>query len=321
MPSMVQEHHYDLIFLDHMMPEMDGMETFRRMKELSDYPCQDTPVIVLTANAVSGAREKYLEEGFDEFLSKPIVPKKLEEMIKRMLPDELVQEAPDHGAEPAGQQNRGNEDSLEELPQVDGLDWNYAWLHLPDMDLLEYTVREFYGQIDSAADSLEQAYEQLLSSGQSDAYRIQVHAMKSLAATIGIVPLAGPAKILEYAARDGRTDLLYSMTKPFLEEWRSYRQKLQGVFGLEDGPGTEVADYSVIQALVEMVRVSMQEMDIDQADQLMGQLQSYEYPESLSQNIRKLAEAVTNLDAEETDRLGTLLIEQMGRQIGGKTKR
>ncbi len=319
--SMVQEHHYDLIFLDHMMPEMDGVETFRRMKELSDYPCQDTPVIVLTANAVSGAREKYLEEGFDEFLSKPIVPKKLEEMIKRMLPDELVQEAPDHGAEPAGQQNRGNEDFLEELPQVDGLDWNYAWLHLPDMDLLEYTVREFYGQIDSAADSLEQAYEQLLSSGQSDAYRIQVHAMKSLAATIGIVPLAGPAKILEYAARDGRTDLLYSMTKPFLEEWRSYRQKLQGVFGLEDGPGTEVADYSVIQALVEMVRVSMQEMDIDQADQLMGQLQSYEYPESLSQNIRKLAEAVTNLDAEETDRLGTLLIEQMGRQIGGKTKR
>ncbi len=82
-----------------------------------------------------------------------------------------------------------------------------------------------------------------------------------------------------------------------------------------------VEDYSVIQALVEMVRVSMQEMDIDQADQLMGQLQSYEYPESLSQNIRKLAEAVTNLDAEETDRLGTLLIEQMGRQIGGKTKR
>ena len=84
------------------------------------------------------------------------------------------------------------------------------------------------------------------------------------------------------------------------------------MFGIEDGPGEAVADYSVIQALVEMVRVSMQEMDIDQADQLMGQLQSYDFPEELGKNIRKLAEAVTNLNPEEADRLGDLLISQMG---------
>lgn len=136
--------------------------------------------------------------------------------------------------------------------------------------------------------------------------------MKSLAATIGIVPLAGLAKLLEYAARDGEVSKVQSMTGPFLEEWRSYHQKLQGVFGIEDGPGEAVADYSVIQALVEMVRVSMQEMDIDQADQLMGQLQSYDFPEELGKNIRKLAEAVTNLNPEEADRLGDLLISQMG---------
>ena len=311
--ALVQEHHYDLIFLDHMMPEMDGVETFHRMKGLSAYPCQDTPVIVLTANAVSGAKEKYLEEGFDEFLSKPIVPEKLEEMIKRMLPGHLVEEAPEGPAEGAGTQGKADTgDSLENLPQVDGLDWNYAWLHLPDMDLLEYTVKEFYSQIGSAADSLEEAYRQLESPGKLDQYRIQVHAMKSLAATIGIVPLAGLAKLLEYAARDGEVSKVQSMTGPFLEEWRSYHQKLQGVFGIEDGPGEAVADYSVIQALVEMVRVSMQEMDIDQADQLMGQLQSYDFPEELGKNIRKLAEAVTNLNPEEADRLGDLLISQMG---------
>ncbi len=316
--ELVQKEHYDLIFLDHMMPEMDGMETFRRMKGLSDYPCQDTPIIVLTANAVSGAKEKYLAEGFDDFLSKPIVPEKLEDMIRRMLPEELVREAADHAGDSSPRQT---EYSLEELPQVDGLDWNYAWLHLPDEELLEYTVKEFYSQIDTAADTLEASYSQIDSPGQSDAYRIQVHAMKSLAATIGIVPLAGLAKLLEYAARDGRTDLIKNMTEPFLEEWRSYRQKLQGVFGLEDGPGMEVTDYSVLQALVEMVRVSMQEMDIDQADQFMGQLQSYDYPEELNRNIRKLAEAVTNLDGEEADRFGALLIEQMGRQIGGETEK
>ena len=74
-----------------------------------------------------------------------------------------------------------------------------------------------------------------------------------------------------------------------------------------------MTDYSVIQALVEMVRVSMEQMDIDQADQLMSQLQSYEYPEDMGQNIQKLAEAVTNLNPDEADRLADLLIGQMGR--------
>ncbi len=310
--ELVQAYHYDLIFLDHMMPEMDGVETFRRIKGLTEFPCKDTPIVVLTANAVSGARESYLAEGFDDFLSKPIVPEKLEEMLKKMLPAELLQEAPDHGLEGNAGGTQASV-SLDELPQVDGLDWNYAWLHLPDLELLEYTVREFYGQIDSAAGHLEEAFWNLEEPGQLDQYRIQVHAMKSLAATIGIVPLAGLAKILEYAAKGGKIEEIHAMTGSFLEEWRSYRQKLQGVFGIEEKAKEEVADYSVIKALVEMVRVSMEELDIDQADRLMGQLQSYEYPEGLGEQIRGLQESVTNLDAEGASHFADLLIGQMGR--------
>lgn len=311
--ELVQQNHFDLIFLDHMMPEMDGVETLHHIKELSDFPCQNTPIVVLTANAVSGAKEKYLAEGFDDFLSKPIMPEKLENMMKRMLPQELLQEAIASDSQTNVQQTgMGNpEDILETLPQVDGLDWQYAWMHLPDLELLEYTVKEFYAQIISAANRLEQAYQQLAEPGQLEQYRIQVHAMKSLAATVGIMPLAGVAKILEYAARDGKIDVVLSVTKPFLEEWRSYEQKLQGVFGIGTVARKEVTDYSVLQALVEMVRFSMQEMDIDQADQVVDQLQEYEYPEEMAENIEKLAEAVTNLDSEEADRLADLLIRQM----------
>lgn len=312
--ELVQQEHYDLIFLDHMMPEMDGIETLRHMKDLSHYPCQDTPVVVLTANAISGAKEKYLAEGFDDFLSKPVVPGKLENIIRKMLPVELLQEsaagqtktAPPN-EEPAG----APEEFLKNLPQVDGLDWDYAWLHLPEAELLEYTVKEFYAQIDPAADKLELACGQITDPKQLEQYRIQVHAMKSLAAAIGIMPLSGLAKLLEYAARDGKTDLILSVTPSFLEEWRSYRQKLQGVFGIGPVTRKEVTDYSVLQALIEMLRLSVQEMDIDQADQLAGQLLEYEYPDEISQNIRKLTEAVTNLDIEETDRLASLLIRQM----------
>ncbi len=112
------------------------------------------------------------------------------------------------------------------------------------------------------------------------------------------------------------------MTAAFLEEWRSYREKLQGVFGIEAANGKEAADPSVLRALVEMVRLSMMEMDIDQADQAVNQLQGYECSDKMDQNIRKLAEAVTNLDAEETERLADLLIEQKRKPVfeGGRNE-
>ncbi len=90
--NLVQKEHFDLIFLDHMMPEMDGIETLQNMKKLEHNQCADTPVVMLTANAVTGAREQYLKEGFHEFLSKPIDPKKLEQIMRRFLPEKLIQE-------------------------------------------------------------------------------------------------------------------------------------------------------------------------------------------------------------------------------------
>lgn len=88
--EMVSTNHYDLIFLDHMMPDMDGIETLQVMRSMQDYPCKGTPVIALTANAIAGAKEMYLAAGFDDFLSKPIIPDKLENMIRRKLPEELM---------------------------------------------------------------------------------------------------------------------------------------------------------------------------------------------------------------------------------------
>lgn len=86
----VAKKHYDMIFLDHMMPEMDGMETMSRMKQLQDNQCMDTPVVMLTANAIMGAREHYLAEGFDDFLAKPIVQDKLEKIMVQWMPPEKI---------------------------------------------------------------------------------------------------------------------------------------------------------------------------------------------------------------------------------------
>ncbi|MBQ7933907.1 MAG: response regulator, partial [Lachnospiraceae bacterium] len=85
----VAQVHYDLIFLDHMMPQMDGLETFEQMSTMP-HLCMDTPVVVLTANAIEGAKEMYLSKGFADYLSKPVSGRALEEMLGKYLPKEKI---------------------------------------------------------------------------------------------------------------------------------------------------------------------------------------------------------------------------------------
>ncbi len=84
--KLIKDKEYDLILMDHMMPDMDGIETFQKIQELRPMGCRHTPVIALTANAVSGAREEYLRHGFADYIAKPVEYKKLIEVMKKFLP-------------------------------------------------------------------------------------------------------------------------------------------------------------------------------------------------------------------------------------------
>lgn len=86
----MEKNKYDLIFLDHMMPQMDGVETYQHMKEM-EHPNQNIPVIMLTANAIAGVREEYLSEGFTDYLSKPVNREALFAMIYKYLPKEKIE--------------------------------------------------------------------------------------------------------------------------------------------------------------------------------------------------------------------------------------
>lgn len=97
--ELVQKQQYHIIFMDHMMPEMDGIETLHEIRKLTNCPNHDTPVIVLTANALSGAREGYLKEGFADFLTKPIDGDLLEQTTVKYLPETLIRKATEAGGE------------------------------------------------------------------------------------------------------------------------------------------------------------------------------------------------------------------------------
>ena len=81
---------YDIVFLDHMMPRMDGIETLSHILEDKDIDIEGVPIIALTANAITGAQKMYIDNGFTDYLSKPVVPSKLEELLRKYLPDDKI---------------------------------------------------------------------------------------------------------------------------------------------------------------------------------------------------------------------------------------
>ncbi len=297
--EMVCKKHYDLIFLDHMMPDLDGIETLHRMKEMADNQCMDTPVVALTANAITGAKEMYMNEGFDAFLSKPINPEKLEQMILVLLPREMLEFDTENDSQlPAG----GNILEMQEedgLPILDGVDWNYGLMHLSEKELLLETVTDFYKAIESEADSLEQIYIEIPNDPDMlRQYRIKVHAMKSSANLIGAIMLGGMAKLLENAARDENLEMVMKLTPVFLKEWREFKGTLKECVKEPETDKREIEDVTVILAYLEKLRAAMLETDIDGMDLNMAELEKYRYSPDIQEKMEQLAGMVTNLDGD-----------------------
>ena len=129
--------------------------------------------------------------------------------------------------------------------------------------------------------------------------------MKSSAAMIGATSLSGIAKMLEYAARDGRTDILFSVTPYFLEEWQHMKGRLRPLADETDKQTDSQkppADLKIIQEYFPMLEQAMQSMNVDMADEIMRYFETFQYPEPVYALIEQLGLSVINLDAEQTTR-------------------
>ena len=183
---MTQETKYDIIFLDHMMPGMDGVETLQELKAQPSNPNRDTPTVCLTANAISGAREKYLAAGFDGYLTKPLNPSKLEAMLLSYLPAEKVTGTSDEAAE----QSKPARSKYEHLNIAMGLEYSN------DSEEMYRSVLEmFCGLEDEKKDDLRRTFD----NGDWKNYTIFIHGLKSTALSIGGERLGDLAKKLEKA--------------------------------------------------------------------------------------------------------------------------
>lgn len=190
--ALMEKKAYHIIFMDHQMPEMDGVETLKQSALMQNNLSKDAVMIILTANAVSGAREMFLQEGFQDYLSKPIDVSKLEAMILKYLPKELIDKGTsvkEHSADTV-------KSAAGKRMEAYYVDWEKGRNRCMND---EEFYREILGMMLESESDLE--LEQYFEESDFNNYRIKVHAIKSNLANIGAMEVSDMAKQLELAIK------------------------------------------------------------------------------------------------------------------------
>ena len=211
---------YDLILMDHMMPEMDGVLTFEKLHGDKSSPNFETPVIMLTANALAGMREQYMDVGFADYVSKPVRGAKLEEAIRRNLPESLIKPAsPEIPAEAVSTEPSGFADICSAVPE---LNVNAALQYCcGSAELLNGLLHDFT-ENDRLSD-LKAAFEEK----RWEDYRRHAHSLKSTSLIIGLTGLSERARASELALRGGCTEFAELNHDSLIEEYSALLGKIK----------------------------------------------------------------------------------------------
>jgi signal transduction histidine kinase/CheY-like chemotaxis protein/HPt (histidine-containing phosphotransfer) domain-containing protein len=212
---------YDIIFLDHMMPEMDGVEVLNRMRTMDDNLNKETPIIMLTANAIVGAQEEYLDMGFTDYMSKPVREDKLEEMIMKYLPGNLVIKA-----------QTDFTDIDTSRPLLENLNFLNTEKGLAYCGDDEGIYREILVEYAQAKRDLD--LQHYFDTRDWNNYKIQVHALKSTSLTIGAEELSAMAKSMEMAARENDYDYIREHHDAMITAFVELLAKLRYILGCSE---------------------------------------------------------------------------------------
>ena len=296
--DIVQNQKFDIIFLDYMMPEMDGIETLNALRERG--LCEGTPVIMLTANAVTGVREECMKAGFNDYLSKPILPDKLDRMIMQFLPEELITKGKIT--------NEPNQSSVT-LPELDEFDFEYALRILNNEELVWKMLMDFHSYLANIGDKLNNMITNITDSEVLGLYRIEVHALKSTAATVGALLLSKIARLSEVAAIANDCERLRILHPILSEEIVKHRERLSTIMPQQEA-GKQIDNAGEIKEYLNTLASSLQNDDFDSADFLCEELQKYKYSDNIQLLMNELANKVMNLESEDAIMIIDKVIEE-----------
>ncbi|MCR4787783.1 MAG: response regulator [Lachnospiraceae bacterium] len=290
---------YDIIFFDHMMPEKDGIETLHEMRAQEKNPNLETPAVCLTANAISGAREFYIEAGFDDYLTKPIDSEKLEDMLLHYLPeDKIVMVSADQIS--SDDNEEALSDELKELDKYEGIDVKTGILNSGSVDAYMPLLKIFYESMDEKGNEIENYYKEK----DIKNYTIKVHALKSSARLIGAVEFGEIAQELENAGKSEDIGFIDENHATFMEEFHKFKEPLSKLFDKggnnEDKP---LADPILMAEVFEEIRSAAEDMDCDRLESVFEEMADFRIPDSDVDLYEKLKSAAGMFDYDSITEL------------------
>ncbi len=300
---------YHLIFMDHMMPVMDGVETVKRLRSLDGEWNRQVPVIALTANATKEAKEAFLQAGMNDFLPKPINFRELYGKLYQWLPQELRIEAEDGKNEKEDTEQKTTEEAGKLLPEIEGIDTVMGVENCGSPELLCKMFGTFYRLIDVKSKKIEETLEE----GLIKDYTVEVHSLKSSARLIGAMELSQLCQRLEQLGKEENRELLEKETPEAMKLYRRYKESLR-VYA-DSGVERRQAETEELLTLLDRIRQGIDSFQLDAADEALKELESCLLPEALFEKMEQLRVCVADVAMEEILRLTDEMSEYL-RQNG-----
>lgn len=288
--SMAALKHYDLIFMDHMMPNLDGIETTHIIRDrLPEY--KDVPIIALTANAIGGMRETFINEGMDDFVPKPIELKTLISKAALWLPVEKIKKTEKAAA---------IKPEKEEDIVIGDLDTKTAVRMLGSQKLFWTVLKDYYKVIEKKAALIKE----LEAAEDWEAYTIEVHALKSASKQIGAMPLSEQAAAMEKAGNLKDAQKIHECTQKMLERYLAYLPVL-APFCKEDETKSSQGEITkeVLTGFFADMRSALEELDMDQMENVIQLMSEYSYDDMQKPLFDSLKEAVEEIDADTCEEI------------------
>ena len=288
--EMISAKKYDLVFMDHMMPEMDGVETTRVIRRFHpEY--ENIPIIALTANAISGTKEMFIDEGMNDFIAKPIEMRTMLSKLRIWLPKEKIKKV----SSAYQQKTVKKETTL----KINGLDTEEALRLVGSEKLFWAVLKDYYNAIEKKATVIYESVEK----EDWDRYTIEVHALKSASRQIGAITLAEKAAKLEVAGNERDIWFIHRYTDEMLTQYMEYENILSSYFEETDKNTEELELITTekLESYFEDIRQALDDLDMDRIEEVVQEMSNYKYEQQNEGYLKELKEAASEYDAERCE--------------------